>query len=132
LPFLRRSGHGAIVNVLSVFALAGRPNMGQYDATKGAGLAMTRVLACEEATHGVRVNAVCPGSTLTPWTRGRAAARGMSETELKAQGAVPNLMQRWASEDEVAYPILWLASDEASYITGAALPIDGGLSAMTR
>ena len=62
LPYLRRSGNGSIVIVSSAFALAGRSNMGQYDATKAAIFAMTRVLACEEAAHGIRVNAVCPGS----------------------------------------------------------------------
>jgi meso-butanediol dehydrogenase/(S,S)-butanediol dehydrogenase/diacetyl reductase len=130
LPALRQSGHGAIVIVSSAFAVAGRENMGQYDATKAATLALTRVLACEEARHGVRVNAVCPGSTLTPWTVGRAAARGMSVDELKERGAVPCLLNRWAEPEEVAWPILWLASSEASFITGASLPVDGGLTAV--
>src|SRR4029077_4259375 len=114
----------------SAFALAGRANMGQYDATKAAVLALTRVLACEEARFGVRVTAVCPGSTLTPWTLGRAAARGMSVAELKEKGAVPSLLGRGAEADEVAFPILWLASSEASFVTGIALPVDGGLTAM--
>lgn len=127
---LGKSGGGCIVNVASVFALTGRGNMGQYDASKAAVLALTRVLACEEAAHGIRVNAVCPGSTWTPWTAGRAQARGMSSEELKAKGAVPSLLDRWADADEIAFPILWLASSEASFITGIALPVDGGLSAM--
>jgi meso-butanediol dehydrogenase/(S,S)-butanediol dehydrogenase/diacetyl reductase len=130
LPHLRKSGSGAIVNVSSAFALAGRVNMGQYDASKAAGVALTRVLACEEAQHGIRVNAVCPGSTLTPWTMGRAAARGMTLDELKSKGAMPCLLGRWAEPDEVAYPILWLASNEASFVTGVILPVDGGLTAM--
>jgi 2-hydroxycyclohexanecarboxyl-CoA dehydrogenase len=129
LPYLRRSGKGSIVNVASVFAIAGRGNMGQYDASKAAILALTRVLACEEAAHGIRVNAVCPGSTWTPWTYGRAEARGMNLEDLKAKGAVPCLLGRWAEADEIAFPILWLASDEASFITGVALPVDGGLTA---
>jgi meso-butanediol dehydrogenase/(S,S)-butanediol dehydrogenase/diacetyl reductase len=104
--------------------------MGLYDATKAAALALTRVLACEEAQHGIRANAVCPSSTLTPWTVGRAGARGMSVEELKQKGAAPCLLNRWAEAEEVAYPILWLASDEASFITGITLPVDGGLSAM--
>jgi 2-hydroxycyclohexanecarboxyl-CoA dehydrogenase len=104
--------------------------MAQYDASKAAILALTRVLACEEAAHGIRVNAVCPGSTWTPWTYGRAEARGMSLEDLKAKGAVPCLLGRWAEADEMAFPILWLASAEASFITGVALPVDGGLSAM--
>src|SRR5262245_8554403 len=111
LPALRKSGHGSVVIVSSAFAVAGRENMGQYDASKAATLALTRVLACEEARHGVRVNAVCPGSTLTPWTVGRAAARGMSVDELKERGAVPCLLNRWAEPEEVAWPILWLASN---------------------
>jgi meso-butanediol dehydrogenase/(S,S)-butanediol dehydrogenase/diacetyl reductase len=130
LPHLRKSGHGSIVVVSSAFALAGRENMGQYDATKAAILALTRVLACEEARYGVRVNAVCPGSTLTPWTMGRAAARGMSVEELKERGAVPSLLARWAEPEEIAWPILWLASSEASFITGVSLPVDGGLTAV--
>jgi meso-butanediol dehydrogenase/(S,S)-butanediol dehydrogenase/diacetyl reductase len=129
LPHLRRSGRGSIINVASVFAIAGRGNMGQYDASKAAILALTRVLACEEAGHGIRVNAVCPGSTWTPWTYGRAEARGMNLEDLKAKGAVPCLLGRWAEADEIAFPILWLASDEASFITGVALPVDGGLTA---
>jgi 2-hydroxycyclohexanecarboxyl-CoA dehydrogenase len=130
LPHLRKSGRGSIVNVASIFAVAGRENMGQYDASKAAILAMTRVLACEEARYGIRVNAVCPSSTWTPWTYGRAQARGMSVEELKAKGAMPCLLGRWAEAEEVAYPILWLACGEASFITGVALPVDGGLTAV--
>jgi 2-hydroxycyclohexanecarboxyl-CoA dehydrogenase len=130
LPHLRAAGNAAIVNVSSAFAIAGRQNMGEYDASKAAILSLTRVLACEEAQHGIRVNAVCPGSTWTPWTYGRAEARGMSLDDLKARGAVPCLLGRWAEAEEVAYPILWLASGEASFITGVALPVDGGLTAM--
>jgi 2-hydroxycyclohexanecarboxyl-CoA dehydrogenase len=130
LPYLRECGSGSIVNVSSAFALVGRENMGQYDASKAAALALTRVLACEEAKFGIRVNAVCPGSTLTPWTMGRAAVRGMSIEELRQKGAVPSLLGRWAEPEEIALPILWLASGEASFVTGVALPVDGGLTAM--
>ncbi|MGB6538513.1 MAG: SDR family oxidoreductase [Xanthobacteraceae bacterium] len=130
LVHLRKSGRGSIVNVSSIFAVAGRENMGQYDAGKAAMLALTRVLACEEARYGIRVNAVCPSSTWTPWTYGRAQARGMSIEDLKAKGFVPCLLGRWADAEEIAYPILWLASGEASFVTGIALPVDGGLSAV--
>ena len=61
---------------------------------------------------------------------GAPQARGMSLEELKAKGAVPCLLGRWAEAEEMAFPILWLASGEASFITGVALPVDGGLSAM--
>ena len=130
LPTLRRARGASIVNVSSVFAVVGRKGMGQYDATKAAILALTRALAAEEAQHGVRVNAVCPGSTLTPFTLGRAKARGMAEEELRLKGFAPSLLNRWATAEEIAYPVLWLASDEASFITGAVLMADGGLSAV--
>jgi 2-hydroxycyclohexanecarboxyl-CoA dehydrogenase len=130
LPALRRAGSASIVNMSSVFGVVGRKGMGQYDATKAAILGLTRALAAEEAQHGIRVNAVCPGSTLTPFTLGRAKARGMTEEELRAKGFVPSLLNRWATPEEIAYPVLWLASDEASFITGTALMADGGLSAI--
>ncbi|HEY3302658.1 MAG TPA: SDR family NAD(P)-dependent oxidoreductase [Candidatus Binatia bacterium] len=130
LPALRKAGRASIVNVASVYGVVGRAGMGQYDATKAAILALTRALAVEEARYGIRVNAVCPGSTLTPFTLGRAKTRGMSEEELKQKGAAPSLLDRWAQPEEIAYPILWLASDEASFITGATLMVDGGLSAI--
>jgi 2-hydroxycyclohexanecarboxyl-CoA dehydrogenase len=130
LPALRRAGGASIVNVSSVFGVVGRKGMGQYDATKAAILGLTRALAAEEAEHGVRVNSVCPGSTLTPFTLGRAKARGMTEEELRVTGFTPSLLNRWATPEEIAYPVLWLASDEASFITGAVLMADGGLSAI--
>lgn len=132
LPWLRKSGHGAVVNVASAFGIAGRAGMGQYDATKAALVAATRVLAIEEARFGVRVNAVCPGSVLTGFTLGRAAARGMSQEQLRDSGFVPAPIARWGTPEEIAAPVLWLASDEASFITGAVLPVDGGLSASTQ
>jgi meso-butanediol dehydrogenase/(S,S)-butanediol dehydrogenase/diacetyl reductase len=78
LPHLRSAGRGSIVNVSSCYAVKGRKGMALYDATKAAQLALTRSLACEEAAHGVRVNAVCPGSTLTDFHVGRAQKIGKS------------------------------------------------------
>ena len=128
LPALRKAKGASIVNVSSVFGVVGRKGMGQYDASKAAILSLTRTLAAEEAEHGIRVNAVCPGSTLTPFTLSRAEARGMTEGELRVTGFAPSLLNRWAMPAEIAYPVLWLASDEASFITGAVLIADGGLS----
>ncbi len=130
LPHLRKSGKASVVIVSSAYALTGRAGWGQYDASKAALVALTRTLACEEAAHNIRVNAVCPGGTLPPFTLGRAKARGLSEEQLRATGGAPSLLKRWATPEEVAFPILWLASDEASYITGVALPVDAGLTAM--
>jgi 2-hydroxycyclohexanecarboxyl-CoA dehydrogenase len=130
LPALRLSGKGSIVNVASCYAVTGRKGMGLYDATKAAQLAMTRTLAFEEAAHGVRVNAVCPGSTLTDFHINKATAAGKDIEKLKTERQTTSLLSRWASPEEIAAPILWLASDEASFITGTSLMVDGGLSIM--
>lgn len=128
LPTLRNTERSSIVNVSSAYAVTGRKGMGLYDATKAGMLAMTRTLACEEAVHGVRVNAVCPGSTLTGFHTQRAVAAGKSVEQLKTERQTTSLLGRWAMPEEIAWPILWLASDEASFITGATLMADGGLS----
>jgi 2-hydroxycyclohexanecarboxyl-CoA dehydrogenase len=128
LPALRAAGRGTIVNVSSVYGVIGRAGMGQYDTTKAAVLGFTRALAVEEAPYGVRVNAVCPGGTLTPYHIRRAASQGVSESELRAQRAGDNLLGRWAEPREVAFPILFLAGDESSYVTGATLMVDAGKS----
>jgi len=128
LPALRRGGRGTIVNVSSLYGVKGRAGMGQYDTTKAAVLGFTRALAVEEAPHGIRVNAVCPGGTITPFHIRAAAAKGVSESDLRAQRAGDNLLGRWAEPREVAYSILFLACDESSYITGATLMVDAGKS----
>ena len=130
LPALRMSCRGTIVNLSSVYGVKGRTGMGQYDTTKAAVLGFTRALAMEEAPHGIRVNAVCPGGTITPYHIRRAAAQGVSEAEMRTQRTRDNLLGRWAEPREVAYPILFLASDESSYITGATLMVDAGKSIM--
>jgi meso-butanediol dehydrogenase/(S,S)-butanediol dehydrogenase/diacetyl reductase len=130
LALLRQSTGGSIVNVSSCYAVTGRKGMGLYDATKAGMLAMTRTLAFEEAASGVRVNAICPGSTLTDFHVNRARAAGKSVEALKTQRQDTSLIGRWATPDEIAWPILWLASDEASFITGTTLMVDGGLSIM--
>lgn len=130
LVLLRQSTGGSIVNVSSCYAVTGRKGMGLYDATKAGMLAMTRTLAFEEAASGVRVNAICPGSTLTDFHVNRARAAGKSVEALKTQRQDTSLIGRWATPDEIAWPILWLASDEASFITGTTLMVDGGLSIM--
>ena len=128
LPALRRSGRGTIVNISSVYGVIGRTGMGQYDTTKAAVLGLTRALAVEEAPHGIRVNAVCPGGTITPYHIKRAAGRGVSEADLRAERKGENLLGRWAEPREVAFPILFLSCDESSYVTGATLMVDAGKS----
>jgi 2-hydroxycyclohexanecarboxyl-CoA dehydrogenase len=121
-----RARRGNAVNISSTHAVNARAGMGQYDVTKAGIISMTKTLAFEEAKHGVRVNAVCPGATLTPFHLRRAEAAGRTREELEQQAADECLLERWADPREVAYPILWLASDEASYVTGAVLMVDGG------
>jgi 2-hydroxycyclohexanecarboxyl-CoA dehydrogenase len=130
LPALRKGTGASIVNVSSCYAVTGRKGMGLYDATKAGMLAMTRTLAFEEARHGVRVNAICPGSTLTHFHIARAKAAGKSVDALKTERQTTSLLARWATPQEIAWPIIWLASDEASFVTGATLMVDGGLSIM--
>jgi meso-butanediol dehydrogenase/(S,S)-butanediol dehydrogenase/diacetyl reductase len=130
LPALRHDGKGSIVNLSSCYAVVGRSGMSIYDATKAALLSLTRSLACEEAPHGIRVNAVCPGGTLTPYTVGRAVASGRKAEEMPSDERTDSLLRRWAKPEEVAFPVLWLASNESSYVTGATLMVDGGLSIM--
>ena len=123
LPALRRSGRGSIINVSSTGAVFGRKGMGAYDASKSAVLSLTRTLAFEEAERGVRVNTICPGYTRTPFHVNR-----MGSEEVDAL-VPPCVLQRWGTPAELAYPMLWLASDEASYVTAATFMIDGGFPA---
>lgn len=126
LPALRKSGKGSIVNISSTHAFNPRAGMGQYDVAKAGIISLTRTLAFEEVKHSVRVNAVCPGLTLTPFHVRRAAASGRTEQDLRSEKADHNIQQRWADPREVAYPILWLASDEASFMTASTIMVDGG------
>ncbi len=106
----------------------GRAGMGQYDTTKAAVLGLTRALAVEEAPHGIRVNAVCPGGTITPYHIQRAARQGVGEAELRASRSQDNLLGRWAEPREVAHPILFLSCAESSFVTGTTLMVDAGRS----
>ncbi|MGB9367670.1 MAG: SDR family oxidoreductase [Xanthobacteraceae bacterium] len=121
-----RAARGSVVNVSSTHGVNPRAGTGQYDVTKAGIISMTKTLAFEEAKHGVRANALCPGLTLTPFHRKRFAAAGRAEADIEREGLDGCLLQRWAEPREVAYPALWLASDEASYVTGSVLMVDGG------
>jgi NAD(P)-dependent dehydrogenase (short-subunit alcohol dehydrogenase family) len=116
---------GAIVNVSSVNAYRGIPEMLPYNASKAAMVSATTTLAVEWADHGIRVNAVLPGSTRTRiWEEG-----GFTEEE-RAAFAARNPLRRLAEPSEIAAAVAFLASDEASFITGHALVADGGLTAI--
>ena len=125
LPLMLRSGGGSIVNMASSLGLIGIPAMAPYCASKGGVIALTRQLALDYAGQGIRVNCVCPGPTLTPRLRRYLESGAAAAADLMAN--VP--MGRFAEPDEIAATVLFLASDEASYITGAALVVDGGQTA---
>jgi NAD(P)-dependent dehydrogenase (short-subunit alcohol dehydrogenase family) len=132
VPEMARSGGGSVINIASTYGHRGRTGMAQYDATKGAVLALTRAMACDHAAQNIRVNSVSPGATLTPFhVRRRAAERGIpfdeAEAEMRAEDRPNILLRRQAEPREIAYGILFLASGEASYVTGTDLRIDGGL-----
>lgn len=135
IPEMVKTGGGSIVNVSSANATVGRSGMAQYDATKNAVLALTRSMACDHADQGIRVNAVSPGPTLTSFhINNRVKATGetpeAAEAAMRAAGAPHTLLGRQAEPIEIAYPLLFLASDESSYVTGANVAVDGGISGL--
>ena len=124
IPVMRRAGGGSIINVISVYALVGSPLGTAYSASKGAARAFTRTAAVQYAPEGVRVNSVFPGFVDTPMTRDLHAQPGVREerTALTPLG-------RLAVPEDIAWGILYLASDESGYVTGSELVIDGGVTA---
>lgn len=125
IPLMRRRGGGAIVNVSSIAGVLAEGRCGAYSATKGAVILLTRNMALDFAKDNIRVNAICPGSTRTPRTERywKKSPGGRSElAELCPMG-------RSAEPEEIARPAIFLASSDASYITGSTLVVDGGLTA---
>jgi meso-butanediol dehydrogenase/(S,S)-butanediol dehydrogenase/diacetyl reductase len=123
IPHLRKQ-KGAVVNVSSVSGLGGDWNHSFYNAAKGAITNFTRALALDEAKHGVRVNAVNPSLVYTSMTE---QMKSQPELIKKFEERIP--MGRGANPEDIAGPILFLASDEAHFVTGVNLPVDGGLTA---
>jgi NAD(P)-dependent dehydrogenase (short-subunit alcohol dehydrogenase family) len=128
VPRLRASGGGAVVIMSSNAGLVAREGDPLYCAAKAALVMLARSLALGLARDGIRVNAVCPGPVDTPMYR---AAVPDEEAERRALSTVPlaRALRRPATAGEVAEAVVFLASDEARYITGAALPVDGGKTA---
>jgi NAD(P)-dependent dehydrogenase (short-subunit alcohol dehydrogenase family) len=126
IPHLLDRGKGSVINVASFVALMGAATSQiSYTASKGAVLAMTRELAVEFARRGIRVNALCPGPVETP-----LLMRLFDETPGALQRRLVHLpMGRLAKASEIAQGALFLASDDASYVTGATFLVDGGLTA---
>jgi len=123
---MKKVGGGAIVNLGSISSFVAQPSFITYSSTKGAILQMTRNMAMDLAPFNIRVNCVCPGTILTRASEEHMARVGMTKEEFIATEAPKHLLNRVGHPRECAYPILFLASDEASFITGTHLMVDGG------
>jgi 2-keto-3-deoxy-L-fuconate dehydrogenase len=127
LPGLRRSPHGAVVNVSSVAATAGLVQRACYSASKGAVLSLTLAMSADLLADGIRVNCVTPGTIDTPWV-GRLLAAADDPGRERAALERRQPMGRLGLAEEVAAAIAFLASPQSSFITGVALPVDGGMA----
>jgi NAD(P)-dependent dehydrogenase (short-subunit alcohol dehydrogenase family) len=122
IPAIAARGGGAIVNTASVAGLVGAAGLSPYYASKHAVVGLTRSVAAEVADDGIRVNAVCPGVIDTPMI---ARFTG-GDADAVAGIVAPQMMDRMGDPEEVAAAVVWLCSDDASFVTGVALPVDGG------
>ena len=129
LPHMKAAGGGAIVNLASVSGFIAQPAFIPYNASKGAVMQLTRCLALDLAPYNIRVNCVCPGAVLTPATERHRQFVGADREEFLAEAGDGNFMKRVGDPREIAYGALFLASDEASFVTGTPLVMDGGLTA---
>jgi NAD(P)-dependent dehydrogenase (short-subunit alcohol dehydrogenase family) len=132
VPLMRQAGGGAIVNLGSISSFIAQPNFWTYNASKAAIANLTRCMALDLAPDKIRVNAVCPG---TVWTAivervTRAAGLDRAAAEVHPAWGGAHILKRIAEPREIATAILFLASDEASFITGANLMVDGGYTAI--
>jgi len=125
VPTMARAGGGAIVNMASGWGLVGGHRAVAYCASKGAVVNMTRALALDHGPQKIRVNCICPGDTDTPMLRHEAQQLGQSAEQFLA-AAAQRPLQRLGRPEEIAQAALYLASDAASFVTGAALVVDGG------
>jgi NAD(P)-dependent dehydrogenase (short-subunit alcohol dehydrogenase family) len=124
IPYLLASGGGSIVNTASAAGLIGFAGLPAYVASKHAVVGLTKSVALEHAGDGIRVNAVCPGSVRTPMLEAFAG----SEQVLEAMGSAAPI-GRIGRPEEIAEAVVWLCSEKASFVTGVALPVDGGVIA---
>jgi meso-butanediol dehydrogenase/(S,S)-butanediol dehydrogenase/diacetyl reductase len=128
LPQMIAQHDGRIVLVSSINALRAPPGMGVYDMTKTGVIGLARSLAVDHGRDGIRVNAVCPGATITDHHLRQAAARGQTEAQLRERTRGYGLLGRVAEPAEIAAAIHFLASDAASFVTGSTLVVDGGFT----
>jgi len=128
LPQMIDQHSGAIVLIGSTTAMTGRTNMPIYDVTKFGVLSLNRSLAATYGKHGIRVNTICPSKTITEFHIARAEAEGLTPEALRAQFNDYGLLGRAAEPGEIAAAVYFMASSEASFVTGQYLMVDGGFS----
>lgn len=128
IPAMVQGGGGVIIHNASVFGLVGGMGAAAYCAAKGGVVLLTKAMALDHAAQNIRVNCICPGSVDTPMLQAEMEDLGGVE-KMRPLFAARHPMNRIASAEEVAQTVLFLASEEASFITGAALPVDGGRTA---
>jgi dihydroanticapsin dehydrogenase len=131
LSALERSPHAAIVNLGSISSFIAQPDRYVYNASKGAIAQLTRCLAMDLAAKGIRVNAVCPGTIWTPVVERLAGEQGLdrAHADVHPEWGGAHLITRCGEPGEVAAAIAFLVSDDASFITGECLMVDGGYTA---
>jgi NAD(P)-dependent dehydrogenase (short-subunit alcohol dehydrogenase family) len=122
---MQRQGKGAIITLASQLAVAGGRGNSAYVAAKGAVISLTRTMAVDFATDGIRVNAIAPGAIDTPMLR-RSFARHADPDAVREASRQRHAMKRFGHAEEIARAALYLASDESSFTTGVVLPVDGG------
>jgi NAD(P)-dependent dehydrogenase (short-subunit alcohol dehydrogenase family) len=128
-PLLRVRGGGSIVSTSSISALVGMPGQGAYGASKAGVLQLTRVAAMEGAADFIRVNAVCPGGVVTPIIYDSPFSEKAIDPHLIDRGlSTAQPLPRACKPEDVANAILWLASDQSSFVTGQTVTVDGGLT----
>lgn len=128
IPYMKTKG-GSIVNIASMSGVIAQPNFATYNSSKGAVLMMTKCMALDLARWNIRVNAICPGCILTSASYREIARLGLTFEQWRDQVAPMHMLNRLGEPREVADPAVFLASDEASFITGAQLMVDGGYTA---
>lgn len=125
IPHMQKQGGGSIINMASGWGLAGGAKAAVYCASKGAVVLLTKAMAVDHGPQSIRVNSICPGDTDTGMLRGEAQQLGEASDRFLAEAAKRPL-GRVGTPDEIAQAALYLASDAASFVTGAALVVDGG------
>lgn len=126
IPAMIAGGGGSVVTLASQLAVAGGRNNCAYVASKGAVISMTKSIAIDYAGEGIRANALLPGATETPMLQRAFARRGADADTARAASEARHAMRRFGQPDEIANAAVFLASDAASFVTGVALPVDGG------